>query len=194
MAPLLEGRAGLFAVDLGCGTGLSGAILRPHAGRLVGVDLSGAMLEQAGKRGLYDELVREEIGDWLERERGRVDVALALDVFIYVGELARVMRALSAALVPGGLVAFTTEHGVLGHRHVDQQIAGSAAAYAGVTLRGDAHPRTISDGRRDANRERFRSRFHTLAMAGRTFLLLQPPFPAAGGAGLRKHHVSADRP
>jgi predicted TPR repeat methyltransferase len=109
MGPLLEGRTKLFAVDLGCGTGLSGAILKPHAGRLVGVDLSAAMLERARKRGLYDELVREEIGDWLERERGSVDVALALDVFIYVGELGRMLRAISAALVPGGHIAFTTE-------------------------------------------------------------------------------------
>ncbi len=109
LKPLLQGRENLFVVDLGCGTGLSGAIVKPHAGRLVGVDLSGAMLEEARKRGIHDELVREEIGDWLGRERGRVDVALALDVFIYVGELGRVMKAISGALAEGGLAAFTIE-------------------------------------------------------------------------------------
>jgi predicted TPR repeat methyltransferase len=109
LSPLLEGRTGLSAVDLGCGTGLSGAVLRPHAAKLVGVDLSQAMLELARERKLYDELVREEAGDWLSRERGTLYVALALDVFIYVGDLARVVRAASAALAPGGLLAFSTE-------------------------------------------------------------------------------------
>jgi predicted TPR repeat methyltransferase len=109
LAPLLEGRSDLRAVDLGCGTGLSGPVLRPHAAKLVGVDLSPAMLDRARERGLYDELVREEVGDWLARERGTIDLALALDVFIYVGELSRVMRAVSGALAPGGLFAFSIE-------------------------------------------------------------------------------------
>jgi predicted TPR repeat methyltransferase len=109
LEPLLEGRAGLRAVDLGCGTGLAGPVLRPFAARLAGVDLSSAMLELARARGVYDELAKEEIGDWLSRERGTVDVALALDVFIYVGDLARIMRAVSTALAPGGIFAFSIE-------------------------------------------------------------------------------------
>jgi predicted TPR repeat methyltransferase len=110
LAPTLQGRSGLRAVDLGCGTGLSGGLLRPHASALAGVDLSGAMLEQARARNLYDEIAQEEIGAWLGRQpAGCVDLALALDVFIYVGDLDRVMDAASAALAPGGLLAFSIE-------------------------------------------------------------------------------------
>ena len=44
-------------LDLGCGTGLAGAAFRPFVDRLVGVDLSPAMIAQAASKGLYDRLV-----------------------------------------------------------------------------------------------------------------------------------------
>ena len=40
-----------MVLDLGCGTGLSGALFRRHANRLDGVDLSPAMLDRARERG-----------------------------------------------------------------------------------------------------------------------------------------------
>ena len=43
-------------LDLGCGTGLGGAAFRPFVDRLVGVDLSPAMIAQAAAKGLYDRL------------------------------------------------------------------------------------------------------------------------------------------
>ena len=120
LMPRLEGRSGLRVVDLGCGTGLSGGFLRPHAGLLVGVDLSAAMLERARERAIYDELAREEIGDYLARsDAGRYDVAIALDVFIYVGDLERVMGAVAAALARGGIFAFSIE-----------ELAGEGGDYA----------------------------------------------------------------
>ena len=82
---------------------------------------------------------------------------------------------------------------MLGHGHVNQQVAGNAAAHAGVALRGDAHPRTVGSRRRNADGQGLRSRFHALATARRAFLLLQPSCTTAGRAGLRKHHVAADR-
>src|SRR5260370_26931297 len=51
------GRGDLEVLDAGCGTGLCGPLLRPYARRLVGVDLSSAMLQRAGLRGCYDALV-----------------------------------------------------------------------------------------------------------------------------------------
>jgi predicted TPR repeat methyltransferase len=110
LAPWLSGRSGLRVADLGCGTGLSGALARPHAGALTGIDLSSAMLEIARQRGLYDELAREEVGDWLVRQSPQsLDLLLALDVFIYVGALDRVMAAVAAALAPDGRFVFTIE-------------------------------------------------------------------------------------
>jgi predicted TPR repeat methyltransferase len=43
-----------LAVDLGCGTGLMGPLLRSHVSVLEGVDLSTAMVEKARERGCYD--------------------------------------------------------------------------------------------------------------------------------------------
>lgn len=110
LRPWLAGRSGLRVVDLGCGTGLSGGFLRAAAARLAGVDLSAAMLEQARARAIYDELAREEIGAWLERcEAGGLDLAVALEVFNYVGNLAPVLGAAARALKPGARMVFSIE-------------------------------------------------------------------------------------
>ena len=55
-------------LDLGCGTGLGGAAFRPFADRLVGVDLSPAMIAQAAAKGIYDRLVSADIADFLAEE------------------------------------------------------------------------------------------------------------------------------
>ncbi|HEX5128846.1 MAG TPA: tetratricopeptide repeat protein, partial [Usitatibacter sp.] len=110
LGPWLEGRSGLRVADLGCGTGHSGTVARPQAARLTGVDLSSGMLDIARARDLYDELEREEIGDWLARQAPQsLDLILALDVFIYVGDLDRVLQAAAAALAQDGRFVFTIE-------------------------------------------------------------------------------------
>jgi predicted TPR repeat methyltransferase len=110
LKPWLADRKDLRVADLGCGTGLSGGFVRPHAATLTGVDLSGGMLEIARGRSLYDTLSCEEIGDWLARQApGQVDLMLALDVFIYVGDLDRILQAALAALAPEGRFVFTIE-------------------------------------------------------------------------------------
>ena len=110
LAPWLEAKRGLRVADLGCGTGLSGAIVRHAAAELVGVDLSAGMLEKARARGVYDRLEQQDVAAFLEaRAPGTLDLVLALDVFIYVGALERVMAAASRALAPGGRLAFSVE-------------------------------------------------------------------------------------
>lgn len=97
------------ALDLGCGTGLGAPFLRPLARRLVGVDLSSRMLEQAGTLGLYDELACADIADFLERDGHDYGLVLAADVFVYVGDLAPVFAGVARALEAGGLFAFSCE-------------------------------------------------------------------------------------
>ena len=58
--PVLEDRSNLSILDLGCGTGLSGLMLRRRARHLTGVDLSPEMVEKARARGIYDRL---EVGE-----------------------------------------------------------------------------------------------------------------------------------
>jgi predicted TPR repeat methyltransferase/uncharacterized coiled-coil protein SlyX len=96
-------------LDLGCGTGLCGPLLRPLAGRLVGVDLSGRMLAKAEARGIYDELVQADIVEHLETLTGSVDLIVAADVLIYLGNLAPLFAAAQGALRPGGAFVFTVE-------------------------------------------------------------------------------------
>ncbi|MES2262825.1 MAG: tetratricopeptide repeat protein [Pseudomonadota bacterium] len=96
-------------LDLGCGTGLCGALLRPLARTLTGVDLSPQMLEQARRRQLYDELVCTDVTAFLQARPASCDLAVAADVFVYLGDLQPVFRATRHALRAGGLFAFSVE-------------------------------------------------------------------------------------
>jgi predicted TPR repeat methyltransferase len=55
-------------IDLGCGTGLMGPLLRPYVGRLEGVDLSAGMVQKAKDRGCYDKL---DVGELVACLNGR---------------------------------------------------------------------------------------------------------------------------
>lgn len=100
--------SGLSVLDLGCGTGLCGPLLRPAAARLVGVDLSPKMLEQAQGRG-YDELVCAEAVAYLLGQPAAFDLVLAADVVVYIGDLQPLFAAVWRALRPGGVFALSTE-------------------------------------------------------------------------------------
>ena len=99
------------ALDLGCGTGLCGPFLRPLARALTGVDLSQRMLDKAADLGLYDTLDCADIVDWLAArgEADPVDLAVAADVLVYLGDLAPLFTGVRRVLRAGGLFAFSCE-------------------------------------------------------------------------------------
>jgi predicted TPR repeat methyltransferase len=99
----------LDVADLGCGTGLCGPLLQPWARRLVGCDLSGAMLERAQARGAYDELHKAELTAFLRDRPGAFDVVVSADTLNYFGDLREVAAAVHGALRPGGTLVFTLE-------------------------------------------------------------------------------------
>jgi predicted TPR repeat methyltransferase len=99
----------LDVLDAGCGTGLCGPLIRPHARRLDGVDLSGGMLEKARLRGGYDDLVAAELTAYLQDHSETWDVVLSADTLVYFGDLVEVLAATHTALRAGGRVAFTLE-------------------------------------------------------------------------------------
>ena len=101
--------ASLAVADIGCGTGLCGPLLRPWASRLVGCDLSGAMLERASARGAYDELHKAELTAFLCERPDAFDLVVSADTLNYFGELGGVAQALHGALRAGGIVVFTLE-------------------------------------------------------------------------------------
>ncbi len=98
------------ALDLGCGTGLMGELLRPHVARLDGLDLSQHMLNEAEAKGLYDHLEKQDIAT-LDRRTDRYDLIVAADVFNYLGALEQPVAWAVDALRPGGLFAVTVELG-----------------------------------------------------------------------------------
>ena len=96
-------------LDLGCGTGAAGALLRPGASRLVGVDLSANMLDKARAKGVYDDLDQADMIEYLAARRGAFDLIFAADSLIYLGDLSALLEAAAGALAPGGSLALTLE-------------------------------------------------------------------------------------
>lgn len=104
-------------LDVGCGTGLCGALIRSHTERLEGLDISAAMVEKARAMKLYDQLVHADAVDHLRAvvagppgAASRVyDLILAADVFNYIGALEPLFEAVHAALASGGQFCFTVE-------------------------------------------------------------------------------------
>jgi predicted TPR repeat methyltransferase len=107
--PHLADLPGRRLADLGCGTGLLAPLFRPVAASLEGVDLSPAMLARARARGLYDALHEADIARFLAVRPGRLDLLLAADVLVYLGDLAPLLAAAARSLAPGGLLACSLE-------------------------------------------------------------------------------------
>jgi len=97
-------------IDLGCGTGLSGEAFRGLIrGHLLGVDLSPEMIAKAKMRQFYQELV---VGDCLSVLKGQgddVDLIIACDVSVYLGDLEPVFHKAQTSLSEEGIFAFSTE-------------------------------------------------------------------------------------
>lgn len=103
---VMSGRSGLRILDLGCGTGLAGAVFKSRASQLDGVDLSPAMIEKARARGIYDSL---RVGDIEAAFTGQYDLILAADTLVYLGALTALFRTVAAGLAQDAYFLFTTE-------------------------------------------------------------------------------------
>ena len=105
-------------LDLGCGTGLSGAAFIATVLVLDGVDLSINMLAQAARKGCYAELYSDSIGHYLGATTETYDFFLATDVLIYIGDLVDLFKATAAIARPQALFCFSTEHLDTGTYHL----------------------------------------------------------------------------
>lgn len=93
-------------VDLGCGPGNSTAILRDRwpSAKIVGVDNSPAMLEQAKKTDQKTVWCCEDIGLW--RSPNKVDFIFANASLHWLQDHASLLPSLMQQLKPGGTLAF----------------------------------------------------------------------------------------
>jgi predicted TPR repeat methyltransferase len=101
-------------LDLGCGTGLMGEVVRDWASRLDGVDISPAMISKARLRKIYNELHVADLCSWLAESRRLYDIVFAADTLVYLGDLTLVFRGVSQGLADDGLFLFTVEK-ISGH-------------------------------------------------------------------------------
>ena len=110
LAPLREaGQRYPLVLDLGCGTGLCGQLIRAQADAVDGVDLAEAMVKQSRATGAYRRVVHGDLLGFLREQTEPADLVIAADVFIYVGALEEAFAAVRQRMRPGGCFAFSVE-------------------------------------------------------------------------------------
>jgi len=101
------------ALDLGCGTGLSGVPFRELVSHLTGVDISRQMLGFAGKRCIYDQLIHSDIDTAVANFRAAkqtFEIVLIVETLVYFGRLEAVLAGVAKLLAgPGSLLIVTVE-------------------------------------------------------------------------------------
>lgn len=128
-------------LDAGCGTGLCGPLVLPWARNLSGVDLSRGMLDRAQTKGVYTELFKAELTEFLRESPEQWDVLVSADTLCYFGDLRPLMDAARGSVRVGGTMVFSVErldddrerpfrlepHGRYAHTrgHVEQVLAQS---------------------------------------------------------------------
>ena len=107
--PLRSGQTAWAVLDIGCGTGLSGAAIAPYAREIVGVDFLRNARESARARAVQTPRASRLVDDDAAGPTASYDVVFSTDVFIYVGKLEDVVEQTQRLLCPGGLFAFSVE-------------------------------------------------------------------------------------
>ncbi len=160
-------------LDLGCGTGLVGPLVRTRCEHMIGVDLSRKMLIKAAARECYDQLVEAELVKFLnDIPENFAELAVCADTLCYFGELDEVFAGVKRGLKPGGAFIATVERNDNGledgvqflvsgrYSHSEPYIA-AAAERAGLILEGS---------NRVVLRREFDDQIH-----GNVFVLQKPP-------------------
>ena len=96
-------------IDLGSGTGLTGKELRDISNNLTGIDISSNMVAKTRELDVYDHLIVGDIFDILSSSKEKYDLFIALDVFIYVGELTKIFKTVRQCSNKNALFIFSIE-------------------------------------------------------------------------------------
>ena len=136
-------------LDAGCGTGLCGALLRPLARRLIGVDLSSGMVEGARAKGHYDELTVGELVAFMRGHTSAFDAVVCADTFVYFGALEEAFAATAQCLKrPGHLVMTLEQMGAGVFRQLPPRAARTLHPSIGLCARQPQEGRLQPDPQR----------------------------------------------
>ncbi|NNF80839.1 MAG: class I SAM-dependent methyltransferase, partial [Rhizobiales bacterium] len=95
-------------VDIGCGTGLTGLAATSHGYQILdGIDISPDMLREAGKKGLYRELIQADLTGPLEIADETYDAAISSGTFTHAHVGAGAFDEIFRILKPGAIFACT---------------------------------------------------------------------------------------
>jgi len=98
---------GKNVLDAGCGTGLLGTRIKTR--RLVGIEISPAMIAQARGRGVYDELVEGDLTGAMAARDDTFDIIASSCVLYHLADFAPFFREAARLLVPGGYLFFSVD-------------------------------------------------------------------------------------
>jgi len=134
------------AIDMGCGTGLSGIQFRQMVTNLTGLDLSQKMVDHARAKGIYDELAKSDICQYLESSQQQFDLFIATDVFPYIGDLSDVFEAIRDHADPDAYFLFSTEE-TLGQDYILRPTGRYAHSRNYIETLASKHGFTIASSR-----------------------------------------------
>lgn len=112
-AETAAGRRFARVLDMGCGTGLVARAVQDIGDEIVGIDLAPRMAAAARASGLYAAVHECTLDDYFMTTAAapeRFDLVLCADLFIYIGDVAGIVRAVAGRLTADGLFAFSVEH------------------------------------------------------------------------------------
>ncbi len=99
------------AIDLGCGTGLSGVQFRDLVETLTGIDLSKEMVNKSSEKKIYDALFVDDVVSGLQSLNQKFELFISSDVFVYMGDLLPIFTSVKTYAEKKALFIFSTEHG-----------------------------------------------------------------------------------
>jgi predicted TPR repeat methyltransferase len=94
-------------LDLGCGTGVLADFLSFYARRLDGVDISPDMLKRSAERGIYDNLLEEDLVQYLQGTSYSYGLVVAAAVLIHFADLETIFSLVWNRLNENGKFVFS---------------------------------------------------------------------------------------